>query len=436
MSDFRDNKFIRVLRVILITLMLTMSLAACGQSMDDTTEGKSACDIQLESKDNCWQSKVFTLIYDAAGDIAITLYEKISEGAFGFIMVMFAFWFSIQALKIFYKSVPMSAGQFWTEILKQLFICVVCGILVSSVDNILWLLNNTIMPLFGAFIDFANEILSASLAGNQNYGSCFSDNNTDASMAGFPEGPKKALECIICKIHGKLVMGRALGFRMMSLDVNISGWLIAILYLFVFLIIDLSFVFYLVDTTIRFGLILAMLPLWIIAFAFKSTKGYTSKAFKYILNCGATLAFVCILMTLIINTIQFFVVNEYPALGPEGCSIVDNNLEAVEGFATFGRPFLSAIFLCFFLLSAISFATKTAGDMVGGGGGDQSQKKIKALAQGVIKLAIGVGGFAFAKSALGKAFEQKKEGLKQSKAGQFLKMFQDSSGKDGDDDDK
>ena len=422
MSRFWDNKFARVLRVILITLALVMSLSACGQSLDESSEGKSACDIQLEVTNDCWQSSLFTLIYDSAGVMAVNLYGKVSEGAFGFIMVMFALWFAVKTLKIFNKANAQSSGVFWGETLKQLFVCVVCGVIVSNVGNILWILNNTIMPIFIAFIDFGSEILGGSLSGSgENYGACFSNGGTEATTGGLPEGPKIAIECLICKIHSKLVMGKALGVRMLGMDLTITGILIGLTYIFVFLIIDLAFVFYLVDTTIRLGLIVAMLPLWVIAYAFKSTRGYTNKAFENTLNCGATLAFVCIIMTLIIGTIQTYVTNKYPELSGAGCGVVDTDLQAVQAHAKPGIAFLSSLFLCFFLVSSISFATKNANGMVGGVG-DGTAQKIKALAQGVIKVAVaGVGALA-TKTALAKKYGKAKEKWNQSTMG---KLFQD-----------
>ncbi len=420
MNRLRQIDYFRVLKVIFIAVILTMSLSACGeQSFDETAGDKSSCEAQWNAKADCWQSKLFTLIYNAAGEMAVNLYEKVSKGAFGFIMVAFALWFAVQCLKIFNKSLSQSAAEFWNTVFRQLFVCVACGIIVSSLDNIIWALNNLVMPIFIACIDFANEVLSVGVSqSGENYGACFVAGGEDMSGAGFPEGPRTALECIICRIHEKLVMGKAIGIRMLTLDVPITGRLIGILYLFIFLAIDLVFVFYLVDNTVRFGLILAMFPLWVMAFAFKITKGYTSQAFTYILNCGANLVFICILMTLVINTIQAFVTDQYPVLSPAGCT-VDDSLDDVKEFARPGVAFLTSLFLCFFLMSAIEFATKTADSMVGGGIKGGAAQKLKALGQALVALAI-TGGSALAlKSGLTQKAMKAKDKLANTKAGQM-----------------
>ena len=95
---------------------------------------------------------------------------------------------------------------------------------------------------------------------------------SEATLQGFPEAPRTMMNCMICAVNERLSFGNFLAYQVMRAP-GITPTLVGLLVLCCFTIIKLAFVFYLVDTVFRFTMMIVLLPLLIMGYAFPQTKG-------------------------------------------------------------------------------------------------------------------------------------------------------------------
>ena len=138
----------------MLAFSVVFTLSGCSEDGANASN-KSESELAEEHR-SCWQDKVLTLLYDTMGVVAMTSYEKLTQGALSFMMVAFALWFSFRLMK-FISSPKDASGEnaeMWNEVLKKLLLCFVCGLLASSTDGLLYTLNMIIFPIYNAFLEF------------------------------------------------------------------------------------------------------------------------------------------------------------------------------------------------------------------------------------------------------------------------------------------
>jgi len=248
--------------------------------------------------------------------------------------------------------------------LQRMFVCALCAAMVKTADDMMWTLNTFVFPLFTAFIEFADAIL------NGQGGVChLAAGSTEVSAtSGFPAGPGQAIECMINALHQKLCMGMALGARLITAkDSTFLGALAGVLIIIAYVVIDLVFPFYLIDTAVRMGLVLALLPALIICYAFPSTKSYPTTALKVFLNTGGQIAMMCIMLELSSGVLVDYVNTNFPyVLDP---AQIDADPAVSAEMAGPGVAILSFLCIGFMTYGSVQSSNSIADSLVGGGGG-------------------------------------------------------------------
>ena len=439
-----NTNILRFLR-LLVLLPAVLFMFACAD-LDSTstiaeipdTEGNEET-LELKQRE-CWQAEIVGAIYDTAGKLAMNMYSHITKGALAFMMVAFAIWLAFRMLKHVGSFTEESPAEVWTEITRKLFICLVCGILASSPQGSLFVLNSIIFPIYNAFLELGGEIVSRasegglawtreSLGDDAMFGGqagtltqakydsvCTVDavNRAAAASLGidvgsmgageatalmdaatlnsFPKAPQQMMECLICSVNERLNFGYKLGWGVMKAP-GFMAMICGLIVIVIFTFVKLGFVFYLVDSIFRFTMMVLILPLLIMSFAFKPTKKWATTGFLTILNSGAFMMCIAVIMFMCLAVVQQIMVDNKEMFTTN-----------YADFADFSAPFLMLLLVCFLIVSSIGIAKTICDSLVGGGGDANFQKRVATAVATAgkflfVKLTMGVGAVVLRNSA-------------------------------------
>ncbi|MDD4556168.1 MAG: hypothetical protein PHE89_02405 [Alphaproteobacteria bacterium] len=373
-------------KALFIVFMALFVLTGCnnGNSAEDTraTTAEDTSQKATEVQQKCWQDGVLIVIYDTLGTSALSIYKQMTSGALPLMMIAFAIWFSLRMLAHVGSVTEENIGEVWKEVLTQFFLCFVCGLIASSADMMLYILNIVVFPIYTAFLEFGAYIMqtngSTSTGGYSAFGSevkfdtpflCKVEGTSIATFKdGFPSAPKNIMACMVCSVNQRLVIGMDYAFAALS-GVSWIGWLVGAVVYVLFLFVRIGFVFYLVDTVFRFAIMLIILPILVMGYAFKATRGWTSQGFLTIINSAAYMCAIAIILTITMLAMEELFSSQ---------SKFFNGQEAFyDDAGGFSVMFLSLMLICFLLMQSINVAKEVADSLVGGGGSANFKNKVK-----------------------------------------------------------
>lgn len=407
----------KILRVVAMFSLVFM-LFACGGNDEVTTavndtDGKpvSEEDMEANAKD-CWQAAVVGTIYETTGKLTMSMYTRLTEGAMALMMVAFALWLCFRMMKHVSSFTEESPAEVWTEVSRKFFICFACGLLASSTEGVLFVLNSIIFPLYNAFLELGSAMIqNVSVQGNGsfNYNAkvmnipfsgevsaqydivCKAGVLSKATLDGFPGEPAKMMECLTCAINERLNFGIKLGWIVM-LQKGVMAFFCGLILVAVFLFVKLGFAFYLVDAIFRFAMMVMIMPILIMAYAFKPTRKWTQTGFMTILNSAAFMMCIAIVMIMIFAATQQVLIEQKEVLEDKG------------SFADFSVPFIMLLLIAFLTVGSLGVAKQIADKLIGGGGQANVQKQFAKAVAGIGKAVLtwvtgGIGRIALENSA-------------------------------------
>ena len=407
---FKDVNIKQILRVMLVVLFAAFMLTACEQ--DDSIGGRSRAamaapvgedPISEETMKNasnahreCWQTGMIDLLYQNMGKIAMGMYAKITDGALHLMMIAFALWTIFRLLKFVGSFTEDSPAEIWNEIVRKLFVCLICGLIASSTTQILWLLNTVVFPIYYAFLELGAAILnSAGDGSNFKAGStvlsffqekltlnepvmCSAPAIGKASIESlsFPDGPRTMMNCMICTVNERLTLGFFLSFKVM----DAPGFMSLITGLFIlicFTIVKLGFIFYLVDSIFRFTMMAIILPILIMSYAFKQTSSWAKNGFLTIINSAALMMFMGIMMSIALLAMEKIIT--------DNSDIFNDNANEMS-FSEFSIPFMCIMLVGFLISSSVNLAQQVTDSLVGGNSDSLFQKRVGTFVMWTLNL--------------------------------------------------
>lgn len=425
----------KILKIVLMITAVLFMLTACGD--DSANEGTTKTPEQLsEEQRECWQKDVLNLLYDTMGSVAMGMYAKTTEGAMSFMVVAFAIWFVFRLMKFLSSIEAENSGQVWNEVFKQFLICLICGLLASSTTGVLYVLNMFIFPIFNAFLEFGGAILNVANVETTNanftfFGEpyapespvmCVPAGQTGASLEGFPESSRNMMSCMICALSDRLSIGFMLSFQVMATP-GIMPVIIGFLILCCFTFIKLGFVFYLVDTIFKFTMMVVLLPLLIMAYAFKMTQKWTKEGIKIMFTAAAFMMALSIMVTMTLLAVITVLQNK---------EIFGDGDDAV--FREFGPPIFCLLMIAFLIVSSVSVAAQLSSSIAGSKPDMKFQKKLGGIAKMVVGWLTGGVGTALMKIKKVKEIKDKVDKVKAG-AGKFTAKINKFAGRGSSKDD-
>lgn len=405
-----ERKFdiIKILRTVAM-FSLVFLLFACGNTNDvntavNTGNGEPTSTEQIVAENNdCWAAAIVGTIYETTGRLAMSMYSHLTQGAMALMMVAFAIWLSFRIIKHVSSFAEESPAEVWTEVARKFFVCFVCGLLASSPEGVLFVLNSIIFPVYNAFLELGSAMTGASIQNTSgSVGSvlnisgaefdvpvdCKADVLGKAELSGgFPSGPQKMMECLTCAVNKKLNLGIGLGWEVIT-QVGVMALVCGLLLVVVFCLVKLGFSLYLIDSIFRFAMMVIILPLLIMSYAFKATKNWAKIGFLTILNSGAFMMCIALVMMIIFGTINRVITAEQAAFADK------------DSLADVSVPFIILLLIAFLTVKSLQVAQEIVNKLVGGGGAANFQKKAGTLAATLVKGAVSYFTGGLAKVAL------------------------------------
>ena len=393
---------------VLFMLVIVLALSACADDKSNMYAGASgmtASENMEKAKEadppqkDCWQGTVLNQVYDVIGTNIMSQYEALSRGSMTIMMVAFAVWVALRLLKFVSSVTETSPAEIWNEILRKAFICFVCGFLASSPTTLLYLINSILFPIYGTFLEFGSRILALSqeeVTSIQVFNdkinfvmkaqSCVLNvSELDAAQAtikeGFPSSYQQTMSCMICNLVEKLRIGR----RMAVVAMNMEGLLptiIGILVWCIFYVVGFAFVFYLVDSIFRMGMMILMLPIFVLSYAFGPTKKWAGIGFVNIMHSAAfVMAFSIVTATVLMAMIGL--------IADEQTGNIFNPTDPQIHFKQISIATLCLLLIGFLVWKSMDTSQELTNAIIGTNVDTKFQQNLKAAAQTVWKIFVG-----------------------------------------------
>jgi hypothetical protein len=384
MIRFWHNISLKGLKFIGLLLFIVL-LSACGKKGDVIGE------ISSEESLECIECSVFTLMYDSIGSNVSLLHTQFTKASMPIMMVAFSIWLALRLLKFVSSITETNVSEVWNEILRKAFICVFCGILASSPEMLSYTLNVLIFPIYKAFLELGITILQSSLPTSASSMTIFGKIYQIAEVkmvcalpsgatfeTGFPSSIRESIECMIKILTGYLTVGREIAWTVMSESggspwyLSLTGTLLGWLLWCMFTIVKWFFVFYLVDIIFQMGIIILLLPLFILSYAFGPTKKWTTIGLNNILASAAFLMCFSIIVAMVLSAMVGLVNDNPNIFNPE---------DAESSMKDYSIGFLCMMMIAFLIYGSMGVADQMTSSLIGTGVSARFQQNLKAMLQ-------------------------------------------------------
>lgn len=393
-------KLRNILKVLFIAFSVAFLLTACSSTESGGTgTGQEDQRKAAEMQNTCWQSSFLKLFYKNIGTQTLTVYSNLTkENLMNVVLLGFTIWMAFQILRHISTPTPESLGEFWTKIVRKAFLCAFCGILASSTEQIYYVINNFIFPIYITILEFTSEIMErlakdpdamvkaitiesnfdddlkdkyvCEVYGDANWGQSGCKFNpksmTNFSANSFPEEPLNMLSCMACAVSARLSIGYDIAVRLLKLA-SLTSFICGIFLIAWFTIAKLCFVLYLSDSIFRLNMIMIILPFLIMAYPFEQIRKWSVTGFKIILNSSAIMFCLGIIVSMTILAMQ-------KLLTQNGIGLADKSQ-----YENFGTTALALIFMGFLIVKATGMSVELSDKITGGGGKANMQRKIQQL---------------------------------------------------------
>lgn len=383
---------------MLIVVIMIGFVSACGGGDESNDNSIVVTDADGNVKDEtgsrvvCMGCSVLKMIFDAANANYDRLQSAYIKGTPTLLMVAFAIWLALRLLKYVGSMSENNVSEVWNEILRKAFVCLICYFIVASPTSLHNFVNMFIMPIYMAFLDLGVKILEVttnSSAGADGVSSsmvlfgetitvkaradlsCMATMGIEFSNKGFPPSFYNTLECMLKYLSNNLDMGGKFAKEAMAIRGNVFSWIVGLFVFLCFKVVKMCFVFYLVDSLFQMCIIIFLLPLFVIAYAFGPTRKWVTTAFNYIIGSSAFLMCFSVIIAMVTRG-MIELVNGSPGIFNPDAAAAKQNLSI---------GLLCFVLLGFLIASSMDVSSQLTNAFIGGKNSSNFQKKLKAVAQ-------------------------------------------------------
>ena len=405
------NKISPILKKLLLIFAVVLALSACSDPDDheatvvgerqciDEQGNQYACSISTANQ-SCMSCEILKMMYDAVSYNVGHLHTEFSRAAMPITMVGFAIWLALRLLKFVSSVTETNAGEVWNEILKKAFICLICGMLASSPVMLQITMNTIVFPVYLAFLELGTEILQNTFAGSTDnpanefvvFGQTVQVANVTKTCAignkpletidgavGLPTSIKDTMSCMINMLSAYLELGGDIAWTAMKYTDSAIGFVMGVvLYLF-FWVVKIGFVFYLVDTVFQMGIIILLLPTFIISYAFGPTKKWTGIGFSKVLASSGFMMCFSIIVALVLRAMVSLIANNPEIFNPE---------DAEAHMKDISIGFICLLLIGFLIYGSMGVSQQLTSGLIGAKVDTNFQKNMKAVVQTAVRWGI------------------------------------------------
>lgn len=366
-------------------------------AMGGVTEGCQPLPAKLSESQQCIFCPLFTVLFNAANDMATKSFAGLAGPITKALFIGFAIYIAFRVLFLVSNFTKQDGPKFVTELLTQSFKVFVAILLLTQAD---YIYEYAISPLLQAGLEFGSSLLFS--RGQEVMQKCLGEYGGRVNIGTIvisddgvmPASLYMKLHCFVLSIQEEIGTPMAIGSSLMCISTHAAGdklvakikipdfsMLFQGLIIWVFsLLVTIAFAFYLIDATVRIGIVGALLPFLIATWPFKITSKYANTGFTMLMNSFFVYVFAGIVVSVNIQLMG-------NALGgPGGFDTIQekingNNVQELKDLLDMGAAgFLILIGCCLFGFKLTNQSSALADNMAGGGGGEGIGNKIGGLA--------------------------------------------------------
>ena len=376
----------RFTQKLLLILAVVLMLGACAGKEDEVVIG------EIDTSDAlCLSCSILELMYKAAGSNVMHMHAAFTGAAMPIMMVGFSIWLALRLLKFVSSVTETNAGEVWNEIIRKAFVCLICGLLASSSGALMFTLNTLIFPVYRAFMELGLDILNASLDASKEqprnfvvFGTemkvqgvslgCDIEGDFRATEDGFPTSLMDAMKCMLQVLSAYLTLGAEVAIETMQEVPSITGRFIGIILYLFFWVVKIGFTFYLVDMVFQMGIIILLLPLYILSYAFGPTQKWAKMGFSHILASAGFLMCFSIIVSLVLVSMISLIENNPSIFNPEP---VKPHLQDLS------IGFICLLLIGFLIYGSMGVSQQLTSTLIGAKVSANFQRNLKAAVQGI-----------------------------------------------------
>ena len=416
-------------------------------SISGTTKGCMPLPAKIAENRSCFFCPLFLTIFNAAQTMATNAFAKLASPIATVLMVGFAIYIAFLVLQHVSSMSAQTSAKFLNSLLAQAMKVGFAFLLLMNPD---FVYNKFLGPVLDAGTELGGALLFEEGSGFMEW--CSVEENIQSKItemvSGNVEGDSSArlkeglipsylyvkISCFIRSVQAEISTMQSIGSTLMCVarnsaaednwgglpDVSMmfQGFVIWIMSL----LMSLAFAFYLIDATVRLGIIGALMPFFIACWPFKPTRGYTQKGWQLFLNTF----FIYAMMGLVIS-VNLQLITQGLSTGSGGLDEIEDaingdNVLVLKDLLDIGfSGFLVLIACCLFAFQLTGKASGIA-DQFAGGAGENIGSNLGTLAASGAKSAatgtIGLGKKAMqvtgVTAAARKGLDSAKDGIMRS----------------------
>ena len=406
-------------RVYFVKNEMSMLSSSAYTTVSGVTKGCMPLPAKIAENRSCFFCPLFLTIFNAAQTMATNAFSKLATPIATVMMVGFAIYIAFLVLQHVSSMSAQTSAKFLNSLFAQSFKVLFTYLLLTNPN---FVYDKFIGPVLDAGTELGGALLFEEGSGYMEW--CSVEENIEAKTQEFISGiegdPSAQLKeglipsylyvkisCFIRSVQAEISTMQSIGSTLMCVSRNsaaednwggipdfsmmIQGFIIWA----ISLIMSLAFAFYLIDATVRIGILGALMPFFIACWPFKPTSGYTKKGWELFLNTFFVYAMMGLVVSVNLQLIVQGLSTGTGGLDELESAINGNNIYKLKDLLDIGfSGFLILIACCLFAFKLTGQANAIA-EQFAGGAGENIGSNIGTLAYsgatGAAKGAVGLG---------------------------------------------
>lgn len=331
--------------------------------------------VKLAEVQSCIFCPLFSTIFNASQTVSTNSFNMLGRSMADVMLIGFALFVAFSVMKMVSGFTKQDGPKFITGLLSQTFKVLFAYILLVKSGEIY---EYVIAPVLSAGLEFGMSLLFEE---GHKYISCKSSTG-NVSNGILPYYLYTKLDCFIRAVQAEISVPQTIGSTLMCVARNastteilsVSLWDFSMMFqgliIFVFAwLISLAFAFYLIDATVRLGIVGALMPFLIACWPFKITSSYTSKGWEMFMNSFFTFVMMGLVISINVQLMGQALTGSKGGFDEIKAALNANSVQVLQDLLDIGfSGFLILIACCLFGFKLTGQATELANTMAGGGG--------------------------------------------------------------------
>ncbi len=344
-------------------------------SVSGVTKGCIPMPAKLAESQSCLFCPLFQVIFNTANDIATASAAKLATTIAQILLLGFAIYVAFSVLKLVSSFTKQDGPKFVTELLGQAFKVFFAYVLLIKIGSVY---TYIISPVLSAGLEFGSSLLFEK---GSTYATLKSCGDITVSGGILPASLGQKIICFIKAVQAEISVPQTIASSLMCVARNTAATEVLsvkfwdfgmmfqglLIYCFSWLI-SLAFAFYLIDATVRLGVVGALMPFLIACWPLKATSSYTGKGWEMFMN-----SFFTYVMLGLVVSVNVQLIGQGLTGGKGGFSAIEEALngdkvQVLQDLLDIGfGGFLVLIACCLFGFKLCGQAEQLAGTMAKGG---------------------------------------------------------------------